>query len=106
MVAPAGSSAAGNGSEGIEITRKVQLRNPAGLHARPCHAIARAAAGFESELRIRCGGLEVNGRSILELMTLCAPCHCELELRARGKDARQLIERLAKIVEDGFDEME
>ena len=106
MVASSGSSAAGNGTQGIEVTRKVHLKNAAGLHARPCHAIARTAAEFESELRIRCGGLEVNGRSILELMTLCAPCHCELELRARGKDANELIEKLARIVEAGFDELD
>jgi phosphotransferase system HPr (HPr) family protein len=88
------------------VTRRVHLKNPAGLHARPCHAIASAAANFESELTVRCGSTQVNGKSILELMTLCAPCHSELELRARGRDAQALILRLTEIVEGGFDEME
>jgi phosphotransferase system HPr (HPr) family protein len=89
-----------------EVTRIVHLKNSAGLHARPCHAIASTAAGFESELTVVCGQTRVNGKSILELMTLCAPCHSELELRARGPDAQALIRRLTEIVEGGFDEMD
>jgi phosphotransferase system HPr (HPr) family protein len=82
------------------------LRNPAGLHARPCHAIVTAANRFASELRVGCDGHEVNGKSILELMTLCAPVEATLTLRARGDDAEALVDSLVRIVEDGFGEMQ
>lgn len=90
----------------MEATRTLRLKNPAGLHARPCHAIARIAADFDSQLTVSCGGLAVNGKSILDLMTLCAPCHSELVLTAIGKDADLLIAKLAEIVDAGFHEME
>lgn len=90
----------------MEATRTVRLKNSAGLHARPCHAIASTAAGFESELFVSCGDLEVNGKSILELMTLCAPCESALRFRARGRDAATLVERLAALVEAGFSEQD
>ena len=90
----------------METTRTLRLRNPAGLHARPCHSIASIAADFESKLTVSCGGVVVNGRSILELMTLCAPCHSELVITAVGKDADLLIAKLAEIVDAGFHEME
>lgn len=90
----------------MEVTREVRLKNSAGLHARPCHAIASTAAGFESELRVACGPTEVDGKSILELMTLCAPCDAILRLQARGRDAEGLIERLTALVEAGFDELD
>ena len=90
----------------VEAARTLRLRNPAGLHARPCHAIASIASQFESELRVACGGTDVNGKSILELMTLCAPCQAELEFRAQGPDADALIARLAAEIEAGFHEME
>jgi phosphotransferase system HPr (HPr) family protein len=90
----------------LETTRTLRLKNPAGLHARPCHAIAKIAADFESRLTVSCGGLVVNGRSILELMTLCAPCHSELVITAVGKDADLLIAKLAEVVEAGFQELE
>ncbi len=98
--------AADPGPDDLEATRTVRLKNPAGLHARPCHAIASTAAGFESDLTVSCGDLRVNGKSILELMTLCAPCHSELHLQAKGRDAEALIERLAELVEAGFHEID
>ncbi len=50
------------------------VSNEAGLHARPCHALVSAALEFESGLRVSHGGREVNGKSILELMTLGVVC--------------------------------
>lgn len=88
----------------MEAVRSVRIRNPAGLHARPCHAFVTTAGRYASELRVACDGFEVNGKSILELLTLCAPCEAELELRARGSDAAELVESLAKLVESGFGE--
>ena len=87
-----------------ESERSVRLRNASGLHARPCHAIARMAQGYKSDLRVSCDGREVNGRSILELMTLSAPCEAVLSFRARGEDAETLVSALAELVEGGFGE--
>jgi phosphocarrier protein HPr len=90
----------------VEVERIVRLKNSAGLHARPCHAIVTAASKFESDLTVSCGATQVNGKSILGLMTLCAPCHTELRLRASGRDADELIARVAKLFEGGFDEVD
>jgi phosphotransferase system HPr (HPr) family protein len=87
-----------------ESVRTVRVRNAAGLHARPCHAIVTMAAQFESELEVASGGARVNGKSILELMTLCVPCEATISFTARGRDATALVERLAALVEAGFHE--
>jgi phosphocarrier protein HPr len=87
-----------------EVRRAVRVVNAQGLHARPCHAIASRALSFRSELRIRSRGREVNGKSILELMTLSAGPGTELELVARGPDAETLVQELAAIFEGGFGE--
>jgi phosphotransferase system HPr (HPr) family protein len=87
-----------------EAARKVRLRNAAGLHARPCHAIVSLAREHDCELRVESGGVQVNGRSILELMTLCAPCEAWISFTAQGRDAAVLVERLAALVEAGFHE--
>ena len=78
--------------------------NSAGLHARPCHQIVSAALAHDCELRIRCRDLEVNGRSILELMTLQAGPDAVLEFLAHGRDAEELVSHLAALVEAGFEE--
>ncbi len=82
----------------------VRIHNPTGLHARPCHAVVTAALAFRSELRVRAGGREVNGKSILELMTLNAGADSEVELVARGEDAEALLARLGTLFAAGFGE--
>jgi len=89
----------------VETTRTVRLRNPAGLHARPCHTIVTVACRYASEFRVTCGDQEVNGKSILELMTLCAPVEATLKLWASGDDAEALVGEVAGVVDGGFGEI-
>jgi phosphocarrier protein len=60
--------------------------------------------GYESTLRIRCGDQDVDGSSILGLITLGAACGSELHFLAEGSDAEELIEALVCLVESGFAE--
>ena len=60
------------------------------------------AAVYESELRIGCGDREVDGRSILGLITLGATCGSELCFKADGPDAEALVDDLVRLVEAGF----
>lgn len=88
-----------------EVVTTVRVPNPAGLHARPCQAIASIAQRHQAALRIACDGVEADARSILELMTLCAPCESTLTLRATGVDADDVVRSVAALVEGGFGEM-
>ena len=88
----------------VELRRTVRVVNAQGLHARPCHAIVSRALACSSDLRIRSQGREVNGKSILELMTLSAGPGTELELVARGADAETLLAELERLFEGCFGE--
>ena len=88
----------------VELRRTVRVVNAQGLHARPCHAIVSRALSFQCELRIRGRNREVNGKSILELMTLSAGPGTELELVARGADAEALLVELQELFESCFGE--
>jgi len=88
----------------VELSRTVKVVNEQGLHARPCHSIVSAAQAFRSDLRIRSGSREVNGKSILELMTLGAAHGSELEIRVKGNDAEGLLEAVAALFDGGFGE--
>ena len=87
-----------------DAERTIQIVNDTGLHARPCHALVSLALEFESELRIRYAGREVNGKSILELMTLNAAKEARVEVTARGADAERLVDAIAQLIARGFDE--
>jgi len=87
-----------------ELSCTVRVGNAQGMHARPCHAVVSRAIAFQSELRIRSRGREINGKSILELMTLSAGPGTELELVARGPDAEALLASLREVFEGCFGE--
>ena len=87
-----------------EVSRIVRVVNAQGLHARPCHAIVSRALSFQSELSIQSGTRRVNGKSILELMTLSAGPGAELVLMARGVDAEELLAALEELFGHAFGE--
>ena len=88
----------------VEHSRTVKIVNEQGLHARPCHSIVTAALSFESDLRIRSADREVNGKSILELMTLGVGVGAELEILTRGRDAAGLLEAICALFSERFGE--
>jgi phosphotransferase system HPr (HPr) family protein len=87
----------------LDLRRTVRVINDQGLHARPCHAVVAVALEFQADLRVCHGDREVNGKSILSLMTLNAPCETVLELVANGTDAEALLDRLERLFRAGFE---
>ena len=86
-------------------TRSVTLVNPQGFHARPAHLFVKLAASFPCQIEIVKGNEIINGKSILDLLTLGAGNGTTLTLRATGAEAEAAVEALAKLVEGGFGEM-
>jgi len=88
----------------LELTRTLRIVNKAGMHARPCHAIVALALEYDAELSLACGGREVNGKSIIQLMTLGAAAGAEVRITVKGADAEPLMARLERLVASGFEE--
>ncbi|HJO27767.1 MAG: phosphocarrier protein HPr [Planctomycetes bacterium] len=86
----------------MELRRTVHVVNEQGLHARPCHAVVAMALEYLAELSVCHGEYQVNGKSILSLMTLNAPQGTELLLVASGADAAQLLDVLEDLFRAGF----
>jgi phosphocarrier protein HPr len=86
--------------------REIVVVNPQGFHARPAHLFMKLASEFESEVRIVKGNSAINGKSILDLLTLGAGNGTKLTLQAVGNDAQAAVDALALLVESGFGEMD
>ncbi len=84
---------------------ELPIVNETGLHARPCHAIAALASSFESSLIVACHDRQVDGKSILSLMTLSAAQGDHLRFQIRGQDGERLLEEISSLVASGFQEM-
>jgi phosphocarrier protein len=86
------------------LQREFVLLNRQGLHARPAAMIVKAASRYDAEVFVEKDGNQVSGKSILGLMTLEACCGSTLRVSASGPGAREVLEELAKIIRDRFDE--
>jgi phosphocarrier protein HPr len=86
------------------ITRPVIVINPQGFHARPAHLFVKLASSFQAQVQILKGNEVINGKSILDLLTLGAGNGTTLTLRANGPDAQEAVEALARLIEGGFGE--
>ena len=86
------------------IEREVTITNRAGLHTRPAATLVKTAARFRSELYIFKDGIEVNGKSIIGVMTLAAEQGSKLLLRFSGEDEKESAEAVVALLESGFGE--
>lgn len=87
------------------IEKEVTIRNRAGLHTRPAAALVKLAAQFKSEFFIYKDGFEINGKSIIGVMTLAAEQGSTLQLKFEGDDEEQAMVTVVGLFERGFDEM-
>ncbi len=87
------------------ITRIVTIRNRAGLHTRPASMIVRTASKYDASFLIRKDGYEINGKSIIGVMTLAAEQGAELTLVFDGPDEEAAVEAITQLFEEGFGEV-
>lgn len=83
-------------------TRRVEIVNTYGLHMRPSTRFVTLAKSFQAEIEVVHEDRRVNGKSILEMTTLAAPCGAGIDIEARGKDAEAALDALAALVLAGF----
>ena len=82
----------------------ITLPNPTGLHARPAKVFARAAASVAAEVIVSKDGRDVNGKSVLSVLTL--DCHQgdEITIRTSGEGADEALAELVRLVGSGLGE--
>jgi phosphocarrier protein HPr len=84
--------------------REVTVVNEAGIHARPSSEIVKTAAKFKASITLSLDGLDVNGKSIMGVMMLAAPCGASVRVRADGDDADAAVAALAELFSQKFGE--
>ena len=88
----------------MEQSRKIKIRNKLGLHARAAGKIVELSNKFDSRLFLRKDGQEVDGASILSILTLSCPKGTEIEVRIEGGDSEIFMEELSDLFEQKFGE--
>jgi len=78
--------------------------NKLGLHARPAARFVQVASRFSSEINIRRGNDEINGKSIMGVLMLAAPYGSSITIIARGEDAELAVNEIEDIIQSKFGE--
>ena len=86
----------------VVVERDMTIVNELGLHARPAGVFVKLATKFKSDISVSKDGADVNGKSIMGVMTLAAECGSLLTVRAEGVDAEEAIAALERLVANGF----
>jgi phosphocarrier protein HPr len=87
------------------IEKTVKIVNNAGLHTRPAATIVKLASKYKCEFFISKDGLNINGKSIIGVMTLAAEMDSELLLTFEGDDEKEASEEISDYFNRGFDEL-
>lgn len=92
------------------MSRRVQkdflIQNKLGLHARAAATLVRVTGRFKCDVTVAKDGQEVNGKSILGMMTLAAAKGSTITVTCDGEDSEAAIQAIGAIIDDKFGEGE
>ena len=88
----------------MEQIKIFEITNKLGVHARAAAKLVQVATKFKSKIYLEKDGWEVNGKSLLGILTLGCPQGSRLIIRAEGMDAPEAIAALGELIESKFDE--
>ena len=88
------------------IERDIEIKNKLGLHARAAAKLVHTAARFKSDIKIRKGDEEVDGKSILGILLLAASSGTTIQLTVEGDDEVEASRAVEDLIARRFDEDE
>lgn len=84
--------------------REVEIKNRAGIHARPAALIVQTASQYESNIFFQKENEKINAKSIMGIITLGAGYKSKLKIIADGDDESEAVDSIAQLFESRFAE--
>ena len=86
---------------------RVKIVNKLGMHARASAKFVQVAKSFPCSVQLGHDENElVNGKSMMQIMTLAATQGAELVLKTEGEEAESAYETIVQLIADCFGESE
>jgi len=80
------------------ITKEITITNSSGFHARPASLWVQMASRYKSNIKLKFNHSEVNGKSILGILSLGLGAGSKFELIVDGEDELDAVEKLETLV--------
>ena len=87
-----------------EHSKVLTIRNKLGLHARAAAVFVRTSSKFTGNVKLIKDGYEVNGKSILGVLSLAAIKGSKLQVVTSGSDGEKALKGIQELIESGFGE--
>ncbi len=78
------------------ISKKIIIKLPTGLEARPVALLVQVASQYESKVYVECENKKVNAKSIMGMMTLGLSAGEEVEVIVDGVDEAVAMDNIEK----------
>ncbi|MCK4557918.1 MAG: HPr family phosphocarrier protein [Candidatus Aminicenantes bacterium] len=88
------------------LEKKITIKNKLGMHARAAVKFVNTANRFSSTVRVVKDGDEIDGKSILGILTLAAVQGTEIILKVSGEDEDGALSALVELINNNFLEKE
>ena len=92
------------GKRSVKLLRKVRIKNPLGLHARPATEIVRLLQGTLSDVYFTYRKETINAKSIMSILMLAATKNSLITIVVDGVDANETMEKIVDAFEKQFGE--
>ena len=89
-----------------QATRVLRVGIPEGLHMRAAMEVAKLLGRFNSQVVLVKEGQRIDGRDVLQILSLAAVQYEELTAEASGTQAEEALAALAALFEKNFAETE
>ncbi len=83
--------------------KEVTIMNQVGLHARPATYFIQKANEFKEEIKVTKDEREVNGKSLLGVLSLGITRGSSIKISAVGENEEAAVEALVALVESNFE---
>jgi phosphocarrier protein HPr len=88
------------------LEHRITIKNKLGLHARAAVKFVNFSNRFVASVKIVKDGSEIDGKSILGILTLAATQGSEITLLVAGKDEEAALKALLDLINNRFGEKE
>ena len=76
------------------VTKKITIKIPSGLDARPAALLVQVASQYESSIYIECEEKKINAKSIMGMMSLGLAAGEEVMVSANGSDEEAAVKHI------------
>ncbi len=90
----------------VKISKRLEIKNKLGLHARAAALFVQTINKFSSQVTISHDGGTADARSIMGILTLGATRGSKILIEATGEDAEKAVRAIERLIDSRFGENE